>query len=144
MEIRFGIDRIINIHFTKRILNMIMNPCRVTQLCICAGSLYGWVVRVTLRCSVIDGLMQERRNSIANGLELRLSCTNPSIWSTSYPSGLRGPPFKQQTVLKCQKLFRKFITYSRKTDYSRCNHGSPILNLDSTVVAYFVRSYYLN
>ena len=27
----------------------------------------------------IDGLVQERRNSIANALELRLSCTNPSI-----------------------------------------------------------------
>ena len=27
----------------------------------------------------IDGLVQERRNSIANTLELRLSCTNPSI-----------------------------------------------------------------
>ena len=27
----------------------------------------------------IDGLMQERRNPIANTLELRLSCTNPSI-----------------------------------------------------------------
>ena len=26
-----------------------------------------------------DGLVQERRNSIANALELRLSCTNPSI-----------------------------------------------------------------
>ena len=28
----------------------------------------------------IDGLGPERRNSIANALELRLSCTNPSIW----------------------------------------------------------------
>ena len=28
----------------------------------------------------IDGSMQERRNSIANALELRLYCTNPSIW----------------------------------------------------------------
>ena len=28
----------------------------------------------------IDGLVQERRNSIAYALELRLSCTNPSIW----------------------------------------------------------------
>ena len=28
----------------------------------------------------IDGLMQERHNSIANALELCLSCTNPSIW----------------------------------------------------------------
>ena len=27
----------------------------------------------------IDGLVQDRRNSIANTLELRLSCTNPSI-----------------------------------------------------------------
>ena len=26
-----------------------------------------------------DGLVQERRNSIANALELRLSCTNPLI-----------------------------------------------------------------
>ena len=28
----------------------------------------------------IHGLVQERRNSIANALELRLSCTNPSKW----------------------------------------------------------------
>ena len=28
----------------------------------------------------IDGLVQERRNSIANALELRLSCTNSSKW----------------------------------------------------------------
>ena len=28
----------------------------------------------------IDGLVHERRNYIANALELRLSCTNPSIW----------------------------------------------------------------
>ena len=28
----------------------------------------------------IDGLMQERRNSIANTLELSLSCTNPSAY----------------------------------------------------------------
>ena len=29
----------------------------------------------------IDGLVQERRNPIANALELRLFCTNPSICS---------------------------------------------------------------
>ena len=28
----------------------------------------------------VDGLVQERRNSISNVLELRLSCTNPSKW----------------------------------------------------------------
>ena len=31
-----------------------------------------------------DGLEHERRNSIANALELRLSCTNPSIYTSSY------------------------------------------------------------
>ena len=29
--------------------------------------------------SNIDGLVQERRIAIANALQLRLSCTNPSI-----------------------------------------------------------------
>ena len=37
--------------------------------------------------SYFDGLMQERLNSIANTLELHLSCTNPlisrSIWQQS-------------------------------------------------------------
>ena len=34
----------------------------------------------------IDGLVQERRNSIANARELRLSCTNPSIcWNVFFP-----------------------------------------------------------
>ena len=28
----------------------------------------------------LNGLVQERHNSIANALELHLSCTNPSIW----------------------------------------------------------------
>ena len=37
---------------------------------------WNWVVS---HVDIIDGLMQERRNSIANALELRLSCTNPSI-----------------------------------------------------------------
>ena len=30
----------------------------------------------------VDGLVQERCNSIAKALELHLSCTNPSIWSS--------------------------------------------------------------
>ena len=29
----------------------------------------------------INGLIQERHNSIANALELRISCTNPSMLS---------------------------------------------------------------
>ena len=31
----------------------------------------------------MDGLVQEKRNSSALAMELRLSCTNPSIWWTS-------------------------------------------------------------
>ena len=44
-----------------------------------------WPVKMSIICEAmmlmwsyhIDGLMQERRNSIANALELRLSCINP-------------------------------------------------------------------
>ena len=35
----------------------------------------------------IDGLVQERRNSIANALELRLSCTNPSKFNPMVTHG---------------------------------------------------------
>ena len=39
-----------------------------------------WIISSTgFLCSHFDGLVQERRNSIANTLELRLSCTNPLI-----------------------------------------------------------------
>ena len=36
----------------------------------------------TLQPAYRDGLLQKRRNSIANALVLRLSCTNPSICVT--------------------------------------------------------------
>ena len=49
-------------------------------------SLLCWCIKMILLTWVsistklhIDGLVQERCNSIANALELRLSCTNPSI-----------------------------------------------------------------
>ena len=32
----------------------------------------------------LDGLVQERRNCIANAMELRLSCTNPSVWFLNF------------------------------------------------------------
>ena len=38
----------------------------------------------------MDGLVQERRNSIANAMELRLSCTNPSKCSMGRESGSHG------------------------------------------------------
>ena len=35
----------------------------------------------------IAGLVQERRNCIANALELRLSCMNPVIFTSKWPTG---------------------------------------------------------
>ena len=37
-------------------------------------------LELRLSCANPNGLVQERRNSIANALELRLSCANPSIY----------------------------------------------------------------
>ena len=42
-----------------------------------------WTTDISKISSYFDGLVQERRNSIANALELRLSYTNPSIWILS-------------------------------------------------------------
>ena len=39
-----------------------------------------WNAMYVTRNMHTDGLVHERRNSIANALELRLSCTNSSIW----------------------------------------------------------------
>ena len=56
----------------------------------------------------IDGLVQERRNSIANALELRLSCTNPSIcvrgWTLGYHRNQQ-----VEDILACLKNSRNHI-----------------------------------
>ena len=42
---------------------------------------YAWFwPRYCTAVAYVDGLVLERRNSIANALELRLSCTNPSMY----------------------------------------------------------------
>ena len=57
--------------------------------------LIGWWPAIQLPVEYIDGLAQERRNPIANALDLRLSCTHPSIlcW-TCY-----GPPLYHIYIL---------------------------------------------
>ena len=45
---------------------------------------------------LIDGLVQERRNSIADALELRLSCNNPLIYSQKYSSWQVSTPLMVQ------------------------------------------------
>ena len=47
---------------------------------ISASLTWSWSHKI-LSTWYIDGLMQERRNYIANALELRFSCINPSIYS---------------------------------------------------------------
>ena len=47
-----------------------------------------WSCNDSLLCTYIDGLMQERCDSIANTLELHLSCTNPSICEILLSSSL--------------------------------------------------------
>ena len=44
-------------------------------------------IYVPIPCYIpkIDGLVQQRRNSIANALELCLSCTNPLKWNMYLP-----------------------------------------------------------
>ena len=47
----------------------------------------------------IDGSVQERHNSIANALELCLSCTNPSIWCLfEYPNLFKNYTFEITTT----------------------------------------------
>ena len=43
------------------------------------GFIVGFIVSQVFIITVIDWLVQDRRNSSVNALELRFSCTNPSI-----------------------------------------------------------------
>ena len=53
--------------------------------------LHQWWSRSTT-IPYIDGLVQERHNSIANAMELRLSCTNPLIYSITRPQWINDKP----------------------------------------------------
>ena len=52
----------------------------------------------------IDGSVQERRNSIANALELRLSCTKPSIWCLQYHKQKCGDDCRKWTKCGTDKI----------------------------------------
>ena len=49
----------------------------------------------------IDGLVQEKHSSIANALELRLSCTNLSIWYVTL-GDISGTAIHGYPIFKCQ------------------------------------------
>ena len=76
------------------ICNLFLNWCHlwrcnqiITQLILSVIRSYYTVLCATNDKMVpfVDGLMRERRNSIANALELRLSCTIPSICRKRFP-----------------------------------------------------------
>ena len=52
-----------------------------------------WIPTKSFQCTPVLGLVQERCNSIANALELRLSCTNPSkcTFTMTMVNGSDGP-----------------------------------------------------
>ena len=56
----------------------------ITVNMLCETCAYSWDGKVDIDIQIqdnyLDELVQERHNSIANALELCLSCTNPSIW----------------------------------------------------------------
>ena len=62
----------------------------------------------------IDGLAQERHNSIANALQLRLSCSNPSILSLFESTGastLKGNNTVMQYLKNSLNLVFSLLTY---------------------------------
>ena len=59
----------------------------------------------------VDGLVQERRKSIASAVELRLSCTNPSIFSFG-----KTPPLYWNTRHANHYSFCLIITHFRPSN----------------------------
>ena len=59
---------------------------------LCKYGVFALSIRLGLARHYLNGLVQKRRNSIANALELRLSCTNPSTW-TLYSHLIAGPVY---------------------------------------------------
>ena len=76
----------------------------------------------------IDGLVHERHNSIANALELRLSCINPSIWNASdylqtMVRRVTIPPVRYRPILRCKILQADAKIWKVDTDvceYVKC------------------------
>ena len=68
-----------------------------------------------------DGLVQERRNSSALAIELRFSCTNPSIYFVLVPRKIHlqsvnfdNPNLKFDWLQKFRIVFRELVS----TDYT--------------------------
>ena len=99
------------------------------NVCISSNFNYSWN---------IDGLMQERCNSIANALELHLSCINPSIFSMTWSAAssrpihlmrweptcgmeLTSPVSNSDWFLSLSSLWSSQTASCRHITYQRCN-----------------------
>ena len=60
--------------------DLVMQGARASAAMIWTNFFSGIIKTFHTKGKHTNGLMQERRNSIATALELRLSCTNPSQW----------------------------------------------------------------
>ena len=89
----------------------------------------------------IDRLVQERRDTIANALELRLSCTNPSIWTPRNvltPDGVihgstlaqvMGPVQISEWMMTCRQQSYKAFTVNNITGKPRVSTIKLLSNL---------------
>ena len=90
----------------------------------------------------IDGLVQERRNSIANALELRLSCTNLSIyrqyhyyWEPYGGGGITAPAVIALTYISpglfhcelAKRLHFKVLTFDVHTNVLHTDSHTPVM-----------------
>ena len=96
----------------------------------------------------INGLVQERRNSIANALELRLSCTNPSrcpnqCSKLSWKSCQSWSEFWEIQSLICKEMCKKLLVLTKicrsRTDgpalVSNTGPNSPHSSISSIIVS---------
>ena len=74
-------DDVLSSHSRSRFLWMKQWLCPVMSQIHC-WSMVSFALDI--RKKKVNGLVQERHNSIANALELRLSCTNPSMCQVSW------------------------------------------------------------
>ena len=90
--------------------------------------------------SYIDGLVQERHNSIANALELRLSCTDPSIltwklWNTlimvNYHSDIQKYILNVQTSMMWHKSINT-LSWIRSLSSAKMIHRKLLPRLSGT------------
>ena len=103
----------------------------------------------TYICTSIDGLVQERCNSIAKALELHYSCTKPARLSisresrASYPFSLRAKTM-QHTLNWNGNFWRQFRHWLHccQNDINQCTQGWTVHQNDDISNSLYISSHY--